>query len=491
MTLEGFIEEIDPIAGPVLMRDFYHPTDLGNSERFVDRYGDMVCYCAELSTWFIWTEIGDSGGLWAPDTSLKIRQLAKATVLHIIEEVPRLKLKDRSEERAARITLTKWAYTSENSQRITAMLFLAQSDERVSRRAHDFNADPWLLNCQNGTLDLRTRELRDAGRENLITRIVPVAYDEYAVCEEWDERVKEVLDENKAAFLQRACGSAITGINRDKALFVLFGKANARKSTLLDAIFNVIGDYAAPVNIALFARSMQKPGGTRADLISLEGVRAAQCSEIPRGMKFNDAFLKSVTGTRTQSARGLFEKRERKILPQTKFFIETNFLPEIEFDDEASFNRFHIIPFLNTIPLEDCDPSIKEFLIDDVGAQEAVLAWCVDGCYAWQETGLKPPEAVNAARREYQESMNPLASFIASECMIEDGAEVVTSDLWKRFDLVASPDEHKAVKNPVSFGKYLTSLGFKSGRITNARTRRGIRLRDVGEYDEDDDDDDR
>jgi putative DNA primase/helicase len=280
------------------------------------------------------------------------------------------------------------------------MLFLAQSDERVSRRAHDFNADPWLLNCQNGTLDLRTRELRDAGRENLITRIVPVAYDEYAVCEEWDERVKEVLDENKAAFLQRACGSAITGINRDKALFVLFGKANARKSTLLDAIFNVIGDYAAPVNIALFARSMQKPGGTRADLISLEGVRAAQCSEIPRSMKFNDAFLKSVTGTRTQSARGLFEKRERKILPQTKFFIETNFLPEIEFDDEASFNRFHIIPFLNTIPLEDCDPSIKEFLIDDEGAQEAVLAWCVDGCYVWQETGLKPPEAVNAARRE-------------------------------------------------------------------------------------------
>jgi putative DNA primase/helicase len=208
-------------------------------------------------------------------------------------------------------------------------------------------------------------------------------------------------------------------------------------------------------------------------------------------MKFNDAFLKSVTGTRTQSARGLFEKRERKIIPQTKFFIETNFLPEIEFDDEASFNRFHIIPFLNTIPLDECDPSIKEFLIDDDGAQEAVLAWGVDGCYDWQEYGLKPPEAVNAARKEYQESMNPLASFIASECMIEDDAEVVTSDLWKRFDLVASADEHKAVKNPVSFGKYLTSLGFKSGRITNARTRRGIRLRDVGEYDEDDDDDDR
>lgn len=471
--LEGFVEEIDPIVGTtVLMRDFYKPTDMGNAERFVDRYGDMIRYCAELTTWFIW-----DGQRWAADTTFKIRQFAKATILHIIEEVPRLKLSDRTEEKNARLALTKWAYTSEQSQRLTAMLYLAESDERIAKNASDFDADPWLRNFQNGTLDLKARELCDHRREDLITKIVPVAYDELAYSKEWDERLNEVLDEQQAEFLQRACGSALTGINRDKALFVLYGKANARKSTLLDAIFTSMGDYATPVNISVFARAMLKPGGTRADLISLEGVRAAQCSEVPRGMKFNDAFLKAVTSANPQAARGLYEKRQRKINPQTKFFIETNFLPEMDFDDDASFNRFFIISFLHTIPLEDCDPTIKEFLIEDENAQEAIAAWCVEGCYDWQEYGLEAPSSVNAARLEYQRSMNPLASFLENECVIEEEAEVETSKLWECFGSVATVDEHQAIKNDRVFGKYLTQLKFENFKKLDKRMRRGIRLK--------------
>jgi putative DNA primase/helicase len=482
--LNGFVEELDPIAGTtVLMRESYKPTDMGNAERLVDRYGDMIRYCAELMTWFIW-----DGRRWAPDTTLKIRQLGKATVLHIIEEVPRLKMNDRSEERTARIALTKWAYTSENSQRITAMLHLAESDERIALNASEFDANQYLMTVQNGTIDYYARELREHRREDLITKITSVPYDPLAASDEWDERVAEVLDEEQAEFLRRACGMALTGINRDKALFVLYGEPNTRKSTLLDAIFKTLGDYAAPFNISVFQRAELRPGGARADLVSLEGVRAAQCSEVPRGMKFNDAFLKSVTSENPQSARGLFEKRNRNIRPQTKFFIETNFLPEINFDDDASFNRFHIISFRHAIPLEDCDPLIKEFLLEDANAQKAILAWMVKGCYDWQEYGLMAPASVNAARTEYQKSMNPLASFVSGDCVLDPGAETETGVLWERFKLWATPEEKRNVPNPKSFGIYLSKMGFKTSRSRNARMRCGIRPRGIGDYDEGDDD---
>ncbi|MFZ0011281.1 MAG: phage/plasmid primase, P4 family [Halobacteriota archaeon] len=484
-TLEGFIEELDTLTGaPVLMRDFYKATDIGNAERFVDRYGDTVRYCAELTTWYIW-----EGRYWRPDTTLKIRQYAKATALHIIEEVDRVRMPDKKEEKAAQIELVKWAHKSQNQQRLSAMLYLAESDERIALNASAFDSDPFLFTVQNGTLDLRLGAdelLRDFKREDLITKIAPVAYADTAYSPEWQTRLKEVLGDEQAAFLQRACGMALTGVNEDKALFVLYGRANTRKSTMLEPIFKTFGDYARPVNISLFARSMQRAGGARADLVSLDGVRAAQCSEVPRGMKFNDAFMKAVTSENPQAARGLYETRERKIRPQTKFFIETNFLPEIHFDDDASFNRFHITQFLNAIDLDDCDPSIKRFLLNDEETQDAIFRWIVDGCLDWQESGLKPPSSVNAARVEYQRSMNPLAPFLENECVIEEGAEVTTKVLWERFDAVATFDEHQAVKDERAFGMYLTQSKFENVKRSGKRTRLGIRLKTLQEHDAED-----
>ena len=375
----------------------HNRTDDGNAQRFIMRYNDKVRYCADMQTWFV-----RNGCMRLPDTTGIIKEYAKIVVRNIHVEAGIIESDNESETSKIRKELSKWAFQSENLTRIEALVRLASTDSKVAINAADFDRNPWLINCPNGTIDLKNRELREHRREDLITKISSVEYDPDVLSPEWYRCAFGCAHTRANTFLQRAVGSALTGINRDKALFVAYGRPNSRKSTVLDATFKTFGDYAKPVEVATFGKSITRPGGTRADIVDLEGVRAAHCSEIPRGMIFNDAFVKSMTGANPRAARGLYEKHMRKIIPVCKFFIETNFLPNMNFDDDAAFNRFHIITFLHTIPLADCDPAVKEFLLEDDYAQKAIFAWAVQGCYDWQDFGLMPPDSVNAAREAYQ-----------------------------------------------------------------------------------------
>jgi putative DNA primase/helicase len=458
----------------------HNRTDDGNAQRFIMRYRDQVRYCADMQTWFVW-----DGCKWSPDTTGIIKEYAKIVVRNIHIEAGIIESDNESDTRKLRRELSKWAFQSESLTRIEALVRLASTDSKISINAADFDRNPWLINCPNGTLDLKARQLREHRPEDLITKISSVQYDPDVSSPEWYDALLDVLTLEQSTFLQRAVGSALTGINRDKALFVAHGRPNSRKSTVLDATFKTFGDYAKPIEVATFGKSMTRPGGTRADIVDLEGVRAAHCSEIPRGMVFNDAFVKSMTGANPRAARGLYEKHMRKIIPVCKFFIETNFLPNMSFDDDAAFNRFHIITFLNAIPLEECDPAVKEFLMENENAQKAIFAWAVQGCYDWQDFGLMPPDSVNAARKAYQDDMNPLAEFFKSDVIVEEGASVSTSDLYDRFKLNATPDAQREVKSKQSFGMYLSRLGYKSKRIGDYHVRVGIRLREGAEFDED------
>lgn len=460
-------------------------TDIGLKDRLIDLFGDNIRYCVNEKTWYIYNELANNGGLWDIDRKNKINALAEEVTNLILAEVAFVKPDQDGDLRKAQRKLSDFAFKSMSRRSLEAMVSRAESDQRTAITSDEFNKNPYLFNCLNGTLDLEKGELRKADRSDLLTNIASVEYDREASSGAWYVSLNEALNYKQALFLQRACGSALTGINRDKALFVLYGKPNARKSTLLDSIFNVMGTYAAPVDISTFAKHMQKAGGARPDIIALEHVRAAQCSEVPRGMAFNDAFLKSITSANPRSARDNYEKGMHKITPITKFFIETNFLPEVSGDDEAAFNRFFIISFLNDIPLAECNPLIKEFLIEDKETQKAILAWLVEGCYDWLDLcSLAAPPEVDMAREDYKRAMNPLSAFIDGCCIFEEGAFTSTSELFEVFKLDASAEERHAVPNISEFGKQLTKLQIKSKHTSTGNLRENIRLRGLNEFDE-------
>ena len=146
-------------------RYHYNLTDMGNAERFVAQHGEDVRYCYPWRKWLVWT-----GARWERDESGHVHSLAKETVRSIYKEATEAKSESNCKE------LGKHATGSEAETRIRAMLELAKSEVPVS--PVELDADPWVLNCKNGTIDLvGSGELMAHRREDLITKIALVEYD--------------------------------------------------------------------------------------------------------------------------------------------------------------------------------------------------------------------------------------------------------------------------------------------------------------------------
>ena len=460
----------------------YHRTDGGNANRLIAYYGDDIRYCAELKEWYIW-----DGVRWAPDTTMFIEELAKQTVKRIHAEV--LKLTELGASKAEREKLSKWVFASEEQHKINGMIRSAQSDPRITVRASDFDANKWLINTPDGTIDLKTGEFRAGhNRDDLLTKVSRGRYRPDADGALYFNALFASLSVPQVIFFQRAWGSALEPSVKNKAMFIIYGRSNTRKSTCSEPPLYALGDYACTQNITTFIKTPKRGGAARPDIVSLEGVHVAYCEETPAGMVFDDATIKSLTSLARQRARTLWEKRERDIELIVAFFIETNELPRIDTSNadqaEAVFNRLYVITFLNPIAQDEIDPNIKDTLITEQEALDAVFTWVIDGYFDYVKNGLQPPESVKEASEDYQLKMNPLAEFFRDEVIADDDplVKTLTRDLYAHFKNVSDPDVQKLVKNKTRFGidfaKLAKSKGFESRRITEGTVWLGLRIRD-------------
>jgi putative DNA primase/helicase len=220
---------IDEPSVPVSdFEDFrYSLTDLGNSERFIRQHAHDLRYCVETGTWRIW-----SGTRWEPDTLNQVHQLAKATVRKIYDELA-LEL-DPDKRRA----LVKFIQKSESERSLNALVNLARTDPRIAVSVAVFDTQPHLLNCRNGTIDLRTGELLPHRREDLLTKQCPVIYDAGATSQLWEKFLEDCTrgnDEMKA-FLQRAVGYTLFGDPREQVILMVNGPGGSGKSTFIFVI---------------------------------------------------------------------------------------------------------------------------------------------------------------------------------------------------------------------------------------------------------------
>jgi putative DNA primase/helicase len=208
-------------------------TDLGNAERLVARHGRVLRYCQASKKWLVF-----DGTRWRMDAIAEVWRLAKDTVRQIYAEASQA----RSEEE--RKEIAKWAARSESEQRLKAMLALAEKEVGIPVTPEELDADEWLLNVANGTIDLRTGVLREHRPEDLITRLVPVAYDPDATCPTWQRFLNRIMGGKQALidFLQRAVGYSLTGSTREQVLFLMYGTGANGKSTFLDALQALLAD---------------------------------------------------------------------------------------------------------------------------------------------------------------------------------------------------------------------------------------------------------
>jgi putative DNA primase/helicase len=405
-----------------------HHTDVGNGKRLVIRHGEDIRYCHGLG-WLVW-----DGTRWKEDKGGAIVRKAKDTITGMFETV--VELRNGGNPDAA-TRLANHATRSEQAQRVAAMIEMAKSELGVEIEIDDLDAEPLLLNCRNGTLDLRAGRLRPHDRADLITKRIEVDYDSAAECPQWHRFLKLAMDDDDEmiAFLQRAVGYSLTGLPADRIFFLLWGRGNNGKSVFLETISKVLGsDYAGKVNTDALMR--RHASGIPNDVAELRGKRFVYASEGNEGQQLDEGRIKDITGAETISAR--FMRGEWfRFVPIFKLWFGTNHRPVVKDDTDGIWDRMRLIPFTVRIPdkLKPEERVERSAVMDSLLAESAgILAWAVEGCLAWQqEKILSSPDKVKHATAGYRLEMDSIGDFLAEKCVFAPDATVSLSDLYQKY----------------------------------------------------------
>lgn len=416
---------------------YYAQTDLGNAERFLARNGKTVLHCSAFGKWFNW-----DGRRWAEDETGAVIRLGAQTVRSMLEEAKTLP-DEKSQER-----LFKHARSSESDGKINAMINLARS--WVGVRSDELDADPWLLNCMNGILDLRTGELLPHRQDSFVTKLAPYDYDPNAQCPTWLQFLDVIFEGNQHLidYMQRAVGYACTGVIREQCLFFLHGIGSNGKSTFLNVIQDVLGDYARDTPTeSLMVKNNE---GISNDIARLKGARFVTAVEAEADKRMAESLVKRLTGGDTITAR--FMRQEFFQFRGTfKIFLAANHKPGVRGTDDGIWRRIKMIPFLVRIPDNKQDAELPDKLRAEA---EGILAWAVRGCRIWQEKGLGEPDEVRAATAEYRDEMDFLGPFLTEHCILAPTQSVKASDLYKAYLTYCEDNKDKPVSS-TKFGRLL------------------------------------
>lgn len=444
----------------------FNCTDLGNAERLIARYRDRVRYCPQRKKWLLW-----DGTRWRWDETAAIERMAKRTARSILSD----EASEADDNR--RKALVSWSFKSEGNKSIKAMVALAQSEQDVPVLLDELDRDPYLLNCANGTVNLRTAELRDHDRSDLITRTTGVKYDFGARSELWDRVLSEACggDAELAVYVQHVIGYSLIGIPLERAFFFIYGPPGTSKSTLIDAVHAALGGY---VEEADFDTWLQKPqvGGNRGDLVRLAGARLVTSREAKPGAKWDETLIKRITGGDPLTVAAKYEN-EVTFRPAFALLFAANDAPAAREDDDGFWARMRRIPITHQIPPERQDKSLKLKLAEPEHAQ-AILAWAVRGCASYIANGFPNCNAVETSTAEYRAELDHFSTFLAERCEFDPDYLVTRKDLRKAYERWAEEVGRKSLLDARAIAKKLRARGCKDASPVNGYERwLGVQLR--------------
>lgn len=456
-------------------------TDIGNGRRFLIRYGRRVVHVARIG-WH-----GFDGARWKEDEDGSVvRPLAQKTAEMISEEAALLTATEEEEKlmqagRDARIERKKmgipkkdWdaeklgiymqleetieegeeakkkvngrksarhrhAKSSAGSSKIDNMM--KEALPHVAMMVGDLNRDLFAVNCASGTIRFVREEndesdpadptyvwrarLDPHNQADFISKLVGYAFDEHARSPTFETFLKRVQpDPDIRAFLQRFAGYCLLGLTVEQCLVFFYGAGRNGKSTFVDLLCEILGDYAVTLSIDSFAGETRR-GGSEAtpDLARLPGARLVAASEPEMGVKLKDALIKTLTGGEKIAVRRLHQDFF-EVLPQFKIMLSGNHKPRIDDTSDGIWRRVYLVPWEVQIPVEEVDRELPTKLRAEA---EGVLAWMIAGALDYLNFGLRPPEKVLAATREYREESDPIGAFVRNACIVTGREEDVSS----------------------------------------------------------------
>lgn len=419
-------------------------SDLGNAERLIHQYGEGLRYCKGTGGWLIWT-----GQLWRIADSCEVLAFAKDTAKSIANEAP---LPGYGAAECLR-----HAHRSQSRQALESMVALAQSDEKVRLTHERLDAHAWLLGTPEGTIELQTGRVRASRPGDYLTRSISVPLQADAKSPRWERFIAEMTlgDIEFQRYLQRVVGYVLTGSTQEQCFFYLHGTGANGKSTFLNVLSELMGNYARQAESTTF--TLQQGDRVRNDLARLAGARLVTAVEPPTSRALDDSLLKQITGGDTMTARHLY-REYFEFQPVCKVFLAANVLPKPTGLDNGLWRRLKCIPCRLQLDEADRDPELQDALLNEL---PGILNWAIEGCLEWQRVGLREPQVLAAAKQEYRSSRDPLGNFLSECCVTQAGAEVPYPLLYGVYVAwCGQSGEHPAPKRV--FGQELRDRGYET-----------------------------
>jgi putative DNA primase/helicase len=415
--------------------------------RLAERHAPEWRYVATFGKWFVY-----NGIRWRIDETLEI--------FYLVRQICR--------EAAAECRRKRLAVSLASASTVAAVERLARSDRRLAATADQWDQDLWAINTPAGVVELRTGAARPHRTADFMTKLTGAAPDPACPITTWLKFLDRVCgqDADLIAFLQQLAGYALTGSTAEHALFFLYGTGANGKSTFVNALMSIFGDYHKTSPIETFTASNSDRHPT--DLAGLRGARLVTSVETEEGRRWAESKIKSLTGGDRIAAR--FMRQDFfEFVPTFKLVVAGNHKPGLRSVDEAIRRRFHLVPFTVTIPVEERDETLGEKLKAEL---PGILNWAIRGCLEWQERGLAPPPIVRDATAAYLEAEDALAAWIedAGECHPDawEGSESLYRS-WKSWCDRAGEHSGSLKKFSQRLEDRAAAIGMRKGRDSAGR----------------------
>jgi putative DNA primase/helicase len=371
-----------------------------------------------------------------------------------------------------RMEIEKYAMLSERVRRREAFVRAASWIKDLNITSDDLDPSPWLLNVRNGTIDVSTGEFRKHRQEDMITKCANAAYNPEADCPAWKQFIREIMGyhADSITFLQIAAGWALTGDTSEQTMFILFGSGANGKSTFLNTIMYLLGDYAIATPTETF---MKRNGDQNTnDIARLRGTRFVTTTEAEQGRRLSEPLIKQITGNDRMTARFLYGEFFN-FTPTFKIFMATNHKPVIKGTDHGIWRRIKLIPFTTRIAEDRQDKHLEGKLRAEASG---ILNWLLEGTARWRREGLRTPAAILSATDEYRGEMDVIGNFLKECCVQSPGASIRIRELFKAYQGWCDENNEHACSERF-FSLRLKEMGYERTRTADARYWSGLALR--------------
>ncbi len=459
------LDEVEENGGllPGEKLPMYQLNDDGMAELFAKMYFGRAIWNQDTGKWHLWT-----GSQWKEaGAQTYVRRL----VTHALKIYPKL-LEDGVPEDYV-IKLRKFLRDCSNSARKSAILFEARCMEGIVYPSSEFDTQEYLVNCENGTVDLKVGYMRRHKPVDMLSHQAPCRYVKDADIK--DDILQRYLwgvscgDKEWIDFLQLAAGYTLTGSVEEEVFFFLSGETATGKSTLYEAMLKTVGTYGMQANFKSFLESQKGESTLQRDITRMVGKRLVLAEESDKKTRLAVGMVKWLTGGSTVTARRLYHEGF-DFDPNFTLWLSSNYRPVVDHADNAIWRRLIHIPFLHKMSIKEMDPRIKHHLTRTQEGREAVFAWMVRGAMRWYEMRKKSPgkmvwqaaipKSISGATQAYRDEMSVIKGFLSESGIDKVTKPMVRTVVWRQYEAYAKENKEKVVLTLREFTTEMRSAGY-------------------------------